>query len=186
MFGNVIYCTRRHRLDVATLFRGRLQTSGANTTAVWSHLHLCWKSLHSGNVCFSSGVLKLSAHTCADTAVRYFYETIANWKLQPFFVDDYKLSSERYSQHVCGAAIGPYGGVGDIIYRRSAPGHCVFAAYPNQKIESDQRHNWCRMTRVHVPRPQGDRITSVPGGKLTETIVYPMGEFVKRETCGRL
>ena len=30
--------------------------------------------------------------------------------------------------------------------------------------------------------PQGDRITSVPGGKLTETIVYPMGEYVKRET----
>jgi len=75
---------------------------------------LCWKSLHSGNVCFSSGVLKLSAHTCADTAVRYIYETIANWKLQPFFVDDYKLSSERYSQHVCGAAIGP-GTVGSVI-----------------------------------------------------------------------
>ena len=94
-------------------------------------------------------------------------------------MDDYKLSSERYSQHVCGAAIGLYGGVGDIIYRRSAPGHCIFAAYPNQKIESDQRHNESRMTHVHVLRPQGDRITSVPGGKLTETIVYPMGEYVK-------
>ena len=78
--------------------------------------------------------------------------------MQPFFVDDYELSSERYRQHVCGAAIGPYGGVGDIIYRRSAPGHCIFSAYPNQKIESDQRHNWCRMTRVHVPQPQRDRI----------------------------
>ena len=75
-------------------------------------------------------------------------------------MDDYKLSSERCSQHVCGAAIGLYGGVGDIIYRRGAPGHCIFAAYTNQKIESDQRHNiWCRITRVHVPRPQGDRIT---------------------------
>ena len=75
-------------------------------------------------------------------------------------MDDYKLSSERYSQHVCGAAIGLYGGVGDIIYRRSAPGHCIFSAYPNQKIESVHRHNnWCRMTCVHVPRPQGDRIT---------------------------
>ena len=91
--------------------------------------------------------------------IRYIYGTIANWKLQSFFVDDYKLSSERYSQHVCGAAIGPYGGVGDIIHRRGAPGHCIFAAYTNRKIESDQRHNWCRMTRVHVPRPQGDRIT---------------------------
>ena len=48
--------------------------------------------------------------------IRYIYETIANWKLQPFFVDDYKLSSERYSQHVCGAAIGLYGGVGDTLY----------------------------------------------------------------------
>ena len=98
-------------------------------------------------------------HTRTSTLTRYFYETIANWKLQPFFVDDYKLSSERYSQHVCGAAIGLYGGVGDIIYRRGAPGHCIFAAYTNQKIESDQRHNRSRMTRVHVPRPQGDRIT---------------------------
>ena len=73
-------------------------------------------------------------------------------------MDDYKLSSERYSQHVCGAAIGLYCGVGDIIYRRSAPGHCIFSAYPNQKIESDQRHNWSKMSRVHVPRPQRDRI----------------------------
>ena len=77
----------------------------------------------------------------------------------PFFVDDYKLSSERYNQHVCGAAIGLYGGVGDIIHRRGAPGHCIFAAYTNQKIESDQRHNSSRMTCVHVPRPQGDSIT---------------------------
>ena len=69
--------------------------------------------------------------------IRYIYETIANWKSQPIFVDDYKLSSERYSQHVCGAALGLYGGVGDIIYRRGAPGHCIFAAYPNQEIESD-------------------------------------------------
>ena len=92
----------------------------------------------------------------------YIYETIANWKSQPFYVDDYKLSSERYIQHVCGAAIGLYGGVGDIIYRRGAPGHCIFAAYPNQEIESDQRHNWARMTRVHVPPPQGDRISNHP------------------------
>ena len=94
--------------------------------------------------------------------IRYIYETVANWKSQPFFVDDYKLSSERYSQHVCGAAIGLYGGVDDIIYRRGAPGHCIFAAYPNQKIESGQRHNWARMTRVHVPPPQGDRISNHP------------------------
>jgi hypothetical protein len=104
-------------------------------------------------------VLKLSAHTCADTAVRYFYETIADWKLQPFFVDDYELSSERDRQHVCGAAIGPYVGVGDIIYRRSAPGHCLISAYPNPKIESDQRHNWCRMTRVHAPRPLRETVS---------------------------
>ena len=46
--------------------------------------------------------------------IRYIYETIANWKLQPFFMEDYKLPSERYSQHVCGAAIGP-GTVGSVI-----------------------------------------------------------------------
>ena len=66
--------------------------------------------------------------------IRYIYETIANWKSQPFYVDDYTLSSERYSQHVCGAAIGVYGGVGDIINRRGASGRCIFAAYTNQKI----------------------------------------------------
>ena len=47
--------------------------------------------------------------------IRYIYETIANWKSQRFFVEDYKLPSERYSQHVCRAAIGLYGGVGDIV-----------------------------------------------------------------------
>ena len=66
--------------------------------------------------------------------IRYIYETIANWKLQPFLVEDYRLPSERYNQHVCGAALGLYGGVGDIIYRRGTPGHCFFAAYTNQKI----------------------------------------------------
>ena len=64
---------------------------------------------------------------------------------KPFFVEDYKPPSERCSQHVCGAALGLYGGVGDIIYRRGAPGHCIFAAHPNQEIESDQRHNCSRM-----------------------------------------
>ena len=91
--------------------------------------------------------------------IRYIYETIANWKLQHFLVEDYKPPSERCSQHVCGAALGLYGGVGDIIYRRGAPSRCIFAAYTNQKVESDQRHSWSRMTRVHVPRPQGHRIT---------------------------
>ena len=66
--------------------------------------------------------------------ILYIYETIKNWKLQPFFVDEIKLSSERYSQHVCGAAIGLYGGVDDIIYRRGAPGRCILAAYTNKKI----------------------------------------------------
>ena len=28
-----------------------------------------------------------------------------------------------------------------------------------KRFESDQRHNWSRMTRVHIPRPQGDCIT---------------------------
>ena len=70
--GSVIsYTGEAHRvtvfLDVATLLHGRLQSFGANTTAVWSHLHRCWASLRSGNACFSSGVLKLSVHTYADT-----------------------------------------------------------------------------------------------------------------------
>ena len=52
--------------------------------------------------------------TRTSTLTRYFYESIANWKLQHFFVDDYKLSSDRYSQYVCGAAIGP-GTVGSVI-----------------------------------------------------------------------
>ncbi len=38
----------------------------------------------------------------------------------------------------------------------------IFAGHPTQGIESDKRHNWARMTRVHVPRPQGDRISNHP------------------------
>jgi hypothetical protein len=107
--------------------------------------------------------------------IRYIYETIANWKLQSFFVDDYKLTSERYSQHVCGVAIGlyMYGGVGDIIYRRGALGHCIFAAYTNQ-------HNiWCRITRVHVPRLQGDRITILR----TRHCVFVTSDIFRLHAC---